>query len=155
MRNIISWLIFSTLLTLLVAGGVMAAIKEAQFELLSLEEAARPEIRSYGFAAKTADSGPAIDAPDLEEKESRPFAITVRLNARDGAAPDLATLRVECLKSPAIDLTPRLKPFFTSEGIKIDRTTLPPGLHHFRVSVSDVRGRLSEKDFTILVSGAF
>jgi hypothetical protein len=155
MRIIICWLIYSAFLTAVLAGGVQGATVEPQFALLTVEEAARPAQRSYGFAANLADSGPSIDVPNLEEKESRPFALMVRFNARDGAAPDLATLRVECLKSPVIDLTPRLKPYFTSEGVKIDRTTLPPGLHNFRVSVSDVRGRLSEKDFTILVSGAF
>lgn len=155
MRNIMSWMIYTTLLTAILAGGVMAAIPEPQFELLSFEEAARPEVRSYGFAAHVADSGPSIDAPDLEVQEAKPFTLMVRLNARDGAAPDLLTLRVECLKSPVIDLTPRLKRYITSEGVKVDRTTLPPGLHRFRVSVNDMHGRLSEKDFTVLVSGVF
>jgi hypothetical protein len=79
----------------------------------------------------------------------------VRLIPRDGAAFDPATLRVECLKSPAIDLSYRVRPYVTQEGLNIDRVALPAGLHHFRVSVNDVRGRLSEKDFTIVVSGKF
>lgn len=155
MRIIISWLIYSALLTAILTGGVQAATGEPQFELLSVEEAARPALRSYGFAENMADNGPSISVPNLEVKESSQFTLEVRLNARDGAASDLSTLRVECLKNPVIDLTPRLIPYISTEGIKIDRTTLPPGLHYFRVSVNDVRGRLSEKDFTILVSGAF
>lgn len=155
MRNIMTWLVYTFLSTAILAGGVRAATEEPQFELLTVEEAARPSRRSFGFAENRADSGPSIAVPNLEVTESRPFVLEVRLNARDGVAPDLATLRVECLKNPAVDLTPRLKPYITTEGVKIDRTTLPPGLHNFRVSVNDVRGRISEKDFTILVSGAF
>ena len=155
MQFIITFTSYLFLFTLVAVGGAMAAISEPQFELLSFEEAARPEVRSYGFAAIVADSGPSIEVPDLEVQEARPFTLMVRLNVRDGYAPDLATLRVECLKTPVIDLTLRLKQYITKDGVKVDRTTLPPGLHRFRVSVNDVRGRLSEKDFTILVSGAF
>jgi hypothetical protein len=154
-RLIMLRIFYAAILTVSLAAGVMAMTGEPQFELLSIEEAARPAGRSYGFANQAADNGPAIVAQDLEVQEAKPFTLMVRLNARDGAAPDLATLRIECLKSPVIDLTPRLKQYITEEGVKVDRTTLPPGLHHFRVSINDVRGRLTEKDFTVLVSGAF
>ena len=58
-------------------------------------------------------------------------------------------------KNPAVDLTPRIRPYITQEGLTINSVTLPIGLHTFRVSINDARGRLSEKDFTILVSGVF
>ena len=155
MRIVVAWLVGVTLLGAVSTGGVHAAAHEPLLQLLTAEEAARPEDRSYGFASPQPDNGPVIGVPKLEVIEGKPFALVVRLTPRDGAVPDLATLRVECLKSPAIDLTPRVCPYVSQDGVNIDRVTLPAGLHHFRVSVSDVQGRLSEKDFTIMVSGAF
>lgn len=155
MQSIRQCLMNVVLISAVIFSGVQTAAAAPQFELLSVEEAARPTERSFGFAAQASDNGPVIDAGDLEVQESRPFTLMVGFSARDGAAPDLTTLRVECLKSPVIDLTPRLKPYVTPGGVTVERTTLPPGLHKFRVSINDVRGRLSEKDFTILVSGAF
>jgi hypothetical protein len=155
MRTIITVLTYVTFLLALVFGSVQADAGEVRFELLTNEEAARPVGRNFGFSTKAADNGPAIEVSDLEVPEAKPFALRVRVKARDGAAPDLTTLRVECLKTPIIDLTPRLKPYITAEGVTVAQTTLPPGLHHFRVSINDARGHLSEKDFTIVVSGAF
>lgn len=155
MRIVAAWLVGAALLGAVSTGGAHAAAHEPLLQLLTDEEAARPEDRSYGFASPQPDDGPVIGVPKLEAIEGKPFALVVRLTPRDGAAPDPATLRVECLKSPAIDLTPRVRPYVSEEGVNIDRVTLPAGLHHFRVSVSDARGRMSEKDFTIVVSGAF
>ena len=152
---VIVWLIGMILLGAVFTCGVHAAKHEPLLQLLTAEEAARPEEKSYGFASPQPDNGPFIGVPKLEVTEGKPFALVVRLTPRDGAGPDPATLRVECLKSPAIDLTSRVRPYVSLEGLNIDRVTLPAGLYHFRVSVSDVQGRLSEKDFTILVSGAF
>lgn len=155
MKIITFLLITAVLFTVIASGAAQARTGEPGFELLSVEEANRPAEKNFGFAATVSDSGPSIGVQNLEVKESEPFSLEVRLNARDGAAPDLATLRLECLKSPAIDLTPRVQRYITKEGLKIDKTSLPPGLHHFRVGISDVRGRFSEKDFTIMVSGNF
>ena len=155
MRIIVAWLVGATLLGAVSTGRVHAAAQEPLLQLLTAEEAARPEEKNYGFASTLPDNGPVIGVPKLEVIEGKPFALVVRLTPRDGAAPDPATLRVECLKSPAIDLTPRIRPYVSQEGVNIDSVTLPAGLHHFRVSVSDVQGRLSEKDFTVVVSGKF
>jgi hypothetical protein len=155
MKTIINVLTYLTLCAGLAVGVAQMAVGGTGFELLTTEEAARPSNRTFGFAAEKADTGPTVDVQNIEVQEAKPFALVVAVKPRDGAAPDLTTLRVECLKTPAIDLTPRLQPYITSEGVKVNQTTLPPGLHSFRVSINDVRGRLTEKDFTILVSGAF
>jgi len=155
MKTTIKRVMYLILMPALICGAVQAATGEARLELLSVEEAARPADRSFGFSAKNADDGPVIDVSNLEVQEAKPFALKVRVKARDGSAPDLTTLRVECLKTPIVDLTPRLKSYINSEGVLVNQTTLPPGLHQFRVGISDARGRFSEKDFTILVSGTF
>jgi len=155
MRIVVAWFVGITLLGAVSTGGAHAAAHAPVLQLLTADEAARPEEKNYGFASPQADNGPIIGVPKLEVIEGKPFALVVRLTPRDGAAPDPETLRIECLKSPAIDLTPRIRSYVSGEGVNIDKVTLPAGLHHFRVSVSDARGRMSEKDFTIVVSGAF
>jgi len=155
LRIIVAWIVGVMLLGAVSAGRVHAAAQEPVLQLLTAEEASRPEEKSYGFASPLPDNGPVIGVPKLEVIEGKPFALVVSLTPRDGAAPDPSTLRVECLKSPAIDLTPRIRPYVSPEGVNIDNVALPAGLHHFRVSVSDARGRMSEKDFTIVVSGMF
>ena len=155
MRIVVAWLAGMTLLGAVSIGRVHAAAREPSLQLLTAEEAARPEEKNYGFATPLPDNGPIIGVPKLEVVEGKPFALVVSLAPRDGAAPDPSTLHVECLKSPAIDLTPRIRPYVSQDGVNIERVTLPAGLHHFRVSISDALGRLSEKDFTVMVSGAF
>ena len=155
MRITLTWLTCVILVGAVTISGAHAANQEPPLQLLTAEEAARPEPRSYGFASPLSDKGPDIEIPELEATEANPFALKIHLSPRDGAAPNLATLRMESLKSPAIDLTPRILQYVTQDGINIDRVALPAGMYRFRVSVSDVRGRLTEKDFVIMVSAKF
>ena len=153
-------IVLACLFVVIIAGmittrGVHAAGQPPPLQLLTNEEAALPESRSHGFSSPSSDNGPAIGVPDMDVVESSPFRLKIGLAPRNGVALDLASLRMECLKNPAVDLSPRIRPYVTQEGVKIDSVTLPAGLHHFRVSISDVRGRLSEKDFTIVVSARF
>lgn len=155
MRLLLYQLISAVLIIVSSPCAVPASTHAPPLELLTANETARTALHTYGFAAQAAGDGPEIAVTDLEVKNAEPFTLLVRIYPHDGTVPDLATLRIECLKQPVIDLTERLKPFMTHEGVKVDRTLLPTGLHQFRVSVNDVRGRLSEKDFTISVSGGF
>lgn len=113
MRIILAWLTGVIILGMVAVCGVHAANQEPLLQLLMVEEAARPAPRSYGFASPLPDDGPVIDVPELEASEAKPFALVVRLTPRDGAVFDPKTLRVVCLKSPAIDLTPRIRPYVT------------------------------------------
>jgi hypothetical protein len=154
-RIVLAWLSGVILVGAFTTCGVHAASQPPPLQLLTNEEAALPAPMSYGFASPHSDNGPAIGVPELEATEAQPFALKIHLTPRDGVALDPASLRMECLKSPAVDLSLRVRPYVTQEGLNIDRVTLPAGLHHFRVSINDIRGRLSEKDFTIVVSAAF
>jgi len=59
---------------------------------------------------------------------------------------------VQYLKSPAVDLTPRLKPFVQPTGIDIPDAELPPGDHLIRVDVKDSDGRTATTSFTLKVA---
>ena len=64
-----------------------------------------------------------------------------RIPAVTGNKIDLDTLRVTYLKSPEVDLMPRLVRFIQRSGIDIPDAELPPGEHSFRIEVSDTEGR--------------
>ncbi len=141
---------------LLSLGAISLGTCAATLELLTREEAALPEARSFGFSTSLRSDGPAIRVKDVEVGEGQPsFPLEVGFATRAGGAVDLATLKMECLKSTTIDLTPRIKPYATTEGVRIANVSLPPGLYRFRVAIGDVNGRMSEKDFTVKVSVKF
>jgi len=121
------------------------------------EEAALPGSRSYGFAGNTRTDGPeiSIEAP-AEVNDAGPIpVIRISFAPRDGSVPDLASLRLEYLKQNPVDLTPRVKPFASGNAVELKQVHLPEGLHNFRIVIGDMQGRISEKDFTIMVSGRF
>ncbi|HBA89713.1 MAG TPA: hypothetical protein DCZ75_17505 [Geobacter sp.] len=129
------------------------ALAAAPLQLLSLEEAARPEARNFGFAAALRNDGPTISARDLEVPPGQTtFPLAVAFTAKDGTPVDINTLKLECLKSTPVDLTARVKPYAGKEGVNVDHISLPPGSYRFRVAISDFKGRFSEKEFTVKVS---
>jgi hypothetical protein len=56
------------------------------------------------------------------------------------------------MRTPAIDLTQRIRPYITANGIYVIDAEVPPGTHTLRVDVSDTDGRTSSADFTFSVS---
>lgn len=130
-----------------------AGFAAAPLQLLTMEEAALPEAKHFGFAAALRSDGPSITARDLEVPPGEAtFPLEVGFAAKDGTPVDLDTLKVECLKSAAVDLTPRIRPYAGKDGVKVDSVSLPPGSYRFRVAISDFKGRFSEKEFTVKVS---
>jgi len=130
-----------------------AGICASSLQLLTMEEAALPESKNFGFAAALRNDGPSITARDLEVPPGeRSFPLMLGFTPKDGAAVDLDTLKLECLKSTTIDLTSRIRPYAAKDGVKVDSISLPPGSYRFRVAISDFKGKFSEKEFTVKVT---
>ena len=58
-----------------------------------------------------------------------------------GSKINAATVKVMYLKSPLVDLTPRLKDAITESGIELTNANVPPGIHDIRIDVTDADGR--------------
>jgi len=128
----------------------------AALALLSPEEAAQPAEKSFGFAGNLASEGPYISVPEeAEALAQQEFKLAIDFAPKDGSEVLPSTVKLECLKENPIDLTERVLPYASKEGLLIDKVALPPGLYRFRVSIGDVKGRMSEKDFTIKVTVKF
>jgi hypothetical protein len=56
------------------------------------------------------------------------------------------------LKSPFVDLTPRLKSAISANGIDFAKADVPPGTHTIRVTVKDTDGRETNTVLTLVVN---
>ena len=126
----------------------------AELQLLSPDEAAAPGAKQFGFSGKASHDGPGItiESPGEVNQKEGITTLKIRFEPQKADGIDLNSIKLECLKQNPIDLTERIKPYANENGVQADRVKLPLGRHRFRISVADQKGRLSEKDFTILVS---
>ena len=123
----------------LLGAGISAA--SAAELLISPAEAARPAPPDLGgFATR----GPRIEqlSPDPRGKGIKsPFPLEIRFVAHNEMKVDPGSVKVTYLKSPSVDLTPRLKGHITSSGIDMGDAEVPPGTHMIRIDVVDSDGR--------------
>lgn len=82
---------------------------------------------------------------------SSPFELKVLLEPREGVKIDPFSLGVTYLKSPLVDLTPRLQTSVTPNGIELKQAVVPPGTHTIRLTIKDVEGRETNSQITIQV----
>lgn len=80
-----------------------------------------------------------------------PVDFKVTFRAYGGAKIDPDSVVVSYIKSPDIDITARIKPFLTADGIDIAQAAVPPGLHTFWIELKDTDGRTAghEVDFQV------
>lgn len=64
---------------------------------------------------------------------------------------NLSSLKVEVLKLWTIDITNRVLPYATRDGIHVENATLPSGDHKLRVTIGDVEGGVSRKVFQVKI----
>jgi hypothetical protein len=84
--------------------------------------------------------------------QSSPLHLHLRFESFGGAKINPDSVRVIYLRTPNVDLTPRVKPFIQPDGIDIPDTELPPGEYTVRVEIKDSDGRPGTASFTLKVS---
>ena len=80
-----------------------------------------------------------------------PIHLKVKFQSFQGSKIDPASVQASYLKSPVVDLTPRLKPFVAAEGIDMPTAELPPGEHIIKIDVKDSDGRTGSTSFALKV----
>jgi hypothetical protein len=111
----------------------------AQLRLVTDEEAVRPDAKIATTRAIT--RGPGLKLASNESVKAAGFPFKVIFEPRGGVRIDPASVKVEYLKEPVVDLTERLRSAIRADSIDIPAAALPAGEHAFRVSVNDVDGR--------------
>lgn len=129
----------------LVAGLVLWAGSAAAATLITDDEAKRPNDDQVS-ATRGITRGPSIrfEAPQANPSGHAPFDFKVQFEAHGGATIDPTHVKVTYLKVPSIDLTDRLRPFMSADGINMPKAQVPAGDHPLRIEVEDSDGRSSE-----------
>ena len=118
--------------------------------LIADEEAKRPN-PPQSIKVRGISRGPAVlfEEPSGVVLEHAPFEFKVKLETHGGATIAPGNVRVTYLKAPSIDLTERLRPFITAQGIDMPTAQVPAGEHVLRVDVEDSEGHTSQAVITL------
>jgi hypothetical protein len=132
---------------MLAAWTAMAAmpVLAAPLDLITEDEARLPS--AYGETKRAGlTRGPSISINSpagVTRKDA--LDLKVDFKARGGAAIDPKSVKLTYMKSPAVSLTERVKPFVTADGIVMEKARVPAGEHQLKLEVTDSEGRVSSK----------
>jgi hypothetical protein len=144
----------SLMQALCVAGGVCVVVfgfgspAWAQLALITDQEAQAPNAVVAHTRAIT--RGPGVKVKTPTQVQAAQFPLRIELEARGGSKLDAQSLRVEYLKQPVIDLTPRIKSAFNGQQLDLPQVRVPAGHHLLRVSIRDVDGREGSHTFELI-----
>ena len=123
--------------------------------LISETEAKLPQAQDSSMATRGLTRGPAIEqiSPTLGTTNVKsPLVLKIKFTARNNVAIDPATVKVTYLKLPTVDLTDRIKPHVTKDGIDMTGAEVPPGTHTLRIDLKDTEGRAASSTITLSVA---
>lgn len=137
----------------LIASLIMVAPAVNAAQLISAKEAALPSA-SGTLATRGISRGPSVKlvSPEADTPVSSPIDFKVHFEARGEGKIDPNSVKVVYMKSPFVDLTPRLKGAISPQGIDFANADVPPGSHTIRVTVKDADGRETNSVFTLNVT---
>jgi len=100
------------------------------------------------------DTGPDVKviSPDISKEYQPPVKIDVRFIPKGNSRVDLSKFSVECLKIIDIDITDRIMPYVTEQGVKVDNAKLPSGEHKLKVTIGDNQGGITQVIFMVKVN---
>ncbi len=121
--------------------------------LIVAKEAALPPATGV-LATRGISRGPSVKmtSPEAEAPVSSPLDFRVVFEARGGDKIDPSSVKVIYMKSPFVDLTPRLKNAISATGIDFPKAEVPPGTHTIRITVKDTEGRETNSVQTLVVN---
>lgn len=128
-------------------GCVLLPIVDARAQgsgnwLVTSAESALPP-SGASKAGRAITRGPAIRqvSPANAVTANQPFDLQVEFAGRGGEKINPATAQIIILRGGNIDITSRLTPFISANGITMPAAMVPPGTHVLQVAVSDAGGR--------------
>jgi hypothetical protein len=142
------------ILTACVAVALLGSgVARAGTKLITEEEAKLPPPKGAVAADRRGIlRGPKIDFVSPAEPMRSPVHLQLRFEAFGGAKIDPTSIKVLYLRTPNVDLTPRIKQFVIATGIDIPDTELPPGEHMVRIDIKDTDGRPASTSFVLKIS---
>jgi len=136
----------------LFAMGLLASHANAT-QLITDEEAKLPPPKgAVPIDRRGILRGPKVDVVMPDDMSRSPLHLQLKFQAFGGARIDPESVRMIYLRTPNVDLTPRIKPFIQASGIDIPQTELPPGEYQVRIDLKDSDGRPGGTSFVLKVS---
>ena len=141
-------LLIATAATPLLGGPASAA-----HVLITQDEARLPPPKGAIAADRRGITrGPKIILVGDVEPLHSPVHLQLKFESFGGARIDEDSVKVTYLRTPNVDLTPRIKPFVQITGIDVPDAELPVGDHMVRVDVKDSDGRTGSASFVLQVA---
>jgi hypothetical protein len=127
------------------AGGLALCTGAAAMDLITAEEAALPA--AVGTTRGGITRGPSVKvvSPDQLDPVRAPFPLRIDFQAHGGSKIDASSVKVIYLRTPSVDLTPRLTSAISQSGIKLEDANTPAGIHDLQVDVADTEGRTTSR----------
>lgn len=120
--------------------------------LITEEEAKLPPPKgAVATERRGVTRGPKVKFVEEGEPVRSPMHLKLTFESFGGAKIDPDSVKVTYLKTPNVDLTPRIKSFVQATGIDIPDVELPAGEHMVRVDVKDSDGRIGTTSFVLKV----
>lgn len=137
----------------LLGTAVVMSVPAHATSLITPEEAALPPQKgAVPNTGRGITRGPKIQVPAETAAQASPMRFQIKFQTFGGSKIDLDALKVTYLKSPVVDLTPRIKPFAQAAGIDMPDAQLPPGEHLVRIDVKDSDGRTASTSFLLKIT---
>jgi hypothetical protein len=137
-----------------VAG--LAGVTEAYaFQLVTKDEAALPDAAVAAIETRGSPTRRpviiVVKPPPQAGMMHSPLDLRIEFHAFGGAAIDPSTVVMTYLKNPAVDITQRITPYITANGVEISQVEVPPGKHQFWIELKDGDGRIGGSAFSFQV----
>jgi hypothetical protein len=138
-------------LSILIGLVAVSSQAHAGTVLITEQEASLPP-EQIAASPRAITRGPRIDMVQPGETANSPMHFQLRFQSFGGAGIKTDSLRVLYLKTPEVDITPRVARFAQPAGIDIPDAEVPTGEHVIRVEVTDSEGRTRSSIFTLKIS---
>lgn len=137
----------------LVAAALLVSAPSRATLLITEEEAKLPPPKgAVAVEQRGILRGPKIEFVPPGDSARSPLPLVLKFQSYGGAKIDPESVKMIFLRTPNVDLTPRVKPFVKPDGIHMQDAELPPGEYTVRVDVKDSDGRSGTTIFTLKVA---
>ncbi len=145
------------IISALFSAGIFVAVPVFAADrvvLITAAEAAKPnqKIMKGMRTPPEPSDGPILEfvTPKDGATVGKPVPIEVNFKAKD-APVQIESLEVTYLKLFSIDITDRIRPYATADGIHIKEADLPAGTHRVKFSLKDTEDRLTERTLSVTI----
>jgi hypothetical protein len=124
----------------------------ANLVLITADEAKLPPPKgAIAVSSRGVTRGPKVELVAQDGVTRSPVRLQLKFQTYGGSKVDLDKVQATYLRTPNVDLTPRIKPFVNAKGIDVPAAELPPGDHMVRIDIKDSDGRAATASFVLKV----